>query len=63
MDRSKLQILAAELDKDIKTEADLNDLSRELLKSTKLPITFSIYRWWSYKEKFDAPRIAIKFLP
>lgn len=44
MDRSKLQILAAELDKDIKTEADLNDLSRELLKSTKLPITFSIYR-------------------
>ena len=44
MDRSKLQILAAELDKDIKTEADLNDLSRELLKSTKLPITFSTYR-------------------
>ena len=28
MDRSKLQALAAELAKDIKTEADLNALSR-----------------------------------
>lgn len=34
MDRSKLQALAAELAKDIKTEADLNALSRELLKLT-----------------------------
>lgn len=34
MDRQKLQALAAELAKDIKTEADLNALSRELLKFT-----------------------------
>lgn len=34
MDRSKLQALAAELAKDIKTEADLNALSRELPKLT-----------------------------
>jgi len=34
MDRTKLQALAAELAKDIKTEADLNALSRELLKLT-----------------------------
>lgn len=34
MDRSKLQALAVELAKDIKTEADLNALSRELLKLT-----------------------------
>ncbi|AMC33580.1 hypothetical protein VN23_02685 [Janthinobacterium sp. B9-8] len=34
MDRQKLQVLAAELAKDIKTEADLNALSRELLKLT-----------------------------
>ena len=34
MDRSELQALAAELAKDIKTEADLNALSRELLKLT-----------------------------
>ena len=34
MDRKKLQALAAELAKDIKTEADLNALSRELLKLT-----------------------------
>ena len=34
MERSKLQALAAELAKDIKTEADLNTLSRELLKLT-----------------------------
>jgi putative transposase len=34
MDRSKLQALASELAKDIKTEADLNALSRELLKLT-----------------------------
>ena len=34
MDRQKLQALAAELAKDIKTEADLNALSRELLKLT-----------------------------
>jgi putative transposase len=34
MERSKLQALAAELAKDIKTEADLNALSRELLKLT-----------------------------
>jgi transposase-like protein len=34
MDRIKLQALAAELAKDIKTEADLNALSRELLKLT-----------------------------
>ena len=32
MDRIKLQALAAELAKDIKTEADLNALSLELLK-------------------------------
>ncbi len=37
MDRSKLQALAAELAKDIKTEADLNALSRELLKLTVEP--------------------------
>ena len=34
MDRQKLKALAAELAKDIKTEADLNALSRELLKLT-----------------------------
>lgn len=34
MDRSKLQALASELAKDIKTEGDLNALSRELLKLT-----------------------------
>jgi putative transposase len=34
MDRQKLQALAAELAKDIKTEVDLNALSRELLKFT-----------------------------
>ncbi len=34
MDRTKLQALANELAKDIKTEADLNALSRELLKLT-----------------------------
>lgn len=34
MDRSKLQALASSLAKDIKTEADLNALSRELLKLT-----------------------------
>ena len=34
MDRIKLQAPAAELAKDIKTEADLNALSRELLKLT-----------------------------
>lgn len=34
MDRTKLQALATELAKDIKTEADLNALSRELLKLT-----------------------------
>lgn len=34
MDREKLKALAAELAKDIKTEADLNALSRELLKLT-----------------------------
>ena len=34
MDRTKLQALAQELAKDIKTEADLNALSRELLKLT-----------------------------
>ena len=34
MERSKLQALAAELAKDIKTEADLNAPSRELLKLT-----------------------------
>lgn len=33
-DRKKLQALASELAKDIKTEADLNALSRELLKLT-----------------------------
>ena len=35
MERSKLQALTAELAKDIKTEADLNALSRELLKLTE----------------------------
>lgn len=34
MDREKLKALAVELAKDIKTEADLNALSRELLKLT-----------------------------
>ncbi|MFZ6876683.1 IS256 family transposase, partial [Undibacterium sp. Di27W] len=34
MERSKLQALAKELAKDIKTEADLNAFSRELLKLT-----------------------------
>lgn len=34
MERSKLKALATELAKDIKTEADLNALSRELLKLT-----------------------------
>jgi putative transposase len=34
MDREKLKALAGELAKDIKTEADLNALSRELLKLT-----------------------------
>lgn len=34
MDRQKLKALATELAKDIKTEADLNTLSRELLKLT-----------------------------
>jgi transposase-like protein len=34
MDREKLKALAAELAKDIKTEADLNALSRELVKLT-----------------------------
>ncbi len=34
MDRTKLQALATELAKDIKTSADLNALSRELLKLT-----------------------------
>ncbi len=34
MERSKLQALATELAKDIKSEADLNALSRELLKLT-----------------------------
>lgn len=34
MDRQKLKALATELAKDIKTEADLNALSRELLKLT-----------------------------
>jgi len=34
MDREKLKALAAELAKDVKTEADLNALSRELLKLT-----------------------------
>lgn len=34
MDRQKLQAIAAELAKVIKTEADLNALSRELLKLT-----------------------------
>ncbi|MEY3978757.1 MAG: hypothetical protein RLZZ375_186 [Pseudomonadota bacterium] len=34
MERSKLQALAAELAKDIRTAADLNALSRELLKLT-----------------------------
>ena len=34
MDRTKLQALASELVKDMKTEADLIALSRELLKLT-----------------------------
>ncbi|MDE3022530.1 MAG: transposase, partial [Pseudomonadota bacterium] len=34
MDREKLKALANELAKNIKTEADLNALSRELLKLT-----------------------------
>ena len=34
MDRDKLKALAKELAKDIKSEADLNALSRELLKLT-----------------------------
>lgn len=34
MDRTKLQALAQKLAKHIKTEADLNALSRELLKLT-----------------------------
>jgi len=34
MGRTKLQALATELAKNIKTEADLNALSRELLKLT-----------------------------
>jgi putative transposase len=34
MDRNKLKAMAAELAKDIKTEADLNALSAELLKLT-----------------------------
>ena len=34
MDREKLKALAKELAKDIKTEADLNMLSRELVKLT-----------------------------
>lgn len=34
MERGKLQALAKELAKDIKTEADLNAFSRELLKLT-----------------------------
>jgi len=34
MDREKLKALAGELAKDIKTEANLNVLSRELLKFT-----------------------------
>ena len=34
MDREKLKALATELAKGIKTEADLNALSRELLKLT-----------------------------
>ena len=34
MDREKLKALATELAKDVKTEADLNALSRELLKLT-----------------------------
>lgn len=34
MDRSKLQALASELAKGLKTEHDLNALSRELLKLT-----------------------------
>lgn len=34
MDRIKLKALASELAKDIKTESDLNELSRELLKLT-----------------------------
>jgi len=34
MERSKLQALDKELAKDIKTEADLNAFSRELLKLT-----------------------------
>ena len=34
MDREKLKALAAELAKDVKTEADLNALSRELIKLT-----------------------------
>ena len=33
MDREKLKALAKELAKDIKTEADLNMLSRELVKA------------------------------
>ena len=34
MDREKLKDMASELAKDIKTETDLNALSRELLKLT-----------------------------
>ena len=34
MERSKLQVLAAKLAKDINTEANLSALSRELLKLT-----------------------------
>ena len=34
MDREKLKAMASELAKDIKTETDLNALSRELLKLT-----------------------------
>jgi putative transposase len=34
MDRNKLKAMAAELAKDVKSEADLNILSRELMKLT-----------------------------
>ncbi len=57
MDREKLKALANELAKDIKTEADLNALSRELLKLTvETALNAELTEHLGYEKHSDSQR-------
>jgi transposase-like protein len=57
MDREKLKALAKELAKDIKTEADLNMLSRELVKLTiETALNAELTEHLGYEKHSDSKR-------